>query len=106
MKADLTSLGTKYTGACKTLSSKLLVNKEDFSEQLQLVASVYGSDIEAPTLQTQLEILSANIIEKVTDIHDVIAYLQKQSSAEQQLLSQIITIMKLYYSNASNKCKQ
>ena len=29
------------------------VNK-NFSEQLQLVASVYGSDIDAPTLQTQL----------------------------------------------------
>ena len=33
--------------------------------------------------------------EKITNIHDVIAYLQKLSSAEQQLLSQIITIMKL-----------
>ena len=82
------------------------VNKEDLSEQLQLVASVYGSDIEAPTLQTQLEILSANITEKITNIHDFIAYLQKLSSAEQQLLSQIITIMKLINSNASNKCKQ
>ena len=82
------------------------VNKEDLSEQLQLVASVYGSDIEAPTLQTQQEILSANITEKIANIHDVIAYLQKLSSAEKKLLSQIITIMKLINSNASNKCKQ
>ena len=82
------------------------VNKEDLSEQLQLVASVYGSDIEAPTLQTQQEILSANITEKIANIHDVIAYLQKLSSAEKKLLNQIITIMKLINSNASNKFKQ
>ena len=82
------------------------VNKEDLSEQLQLVASVYGSDIEAPTWQTQLEILSANITEKISNIHDALAHVQKLSSAEQQLLSQIIIIMKLINSNASNKCKQ
>ena len=39
--------------------------------------------------------LSANVAEKITDIHDVIAYLGKLSSAEQQLLSETITIMKL-----------
>ena len=43
-------------------------NNEDFSEQLQLVTSLYGSDIEAPALQTQLQILSVNVAEKITDI--------------------------------------
>ena len=58
-------------------------NKEDYSEELKAVTSVYGSDIDAPTLQTQLQVLSANVSEKVTNVHDIIAYLRKLSSAEQ-----------------------
>ena len=52
---------------------------------VQLVASVYCSDIEAPTMQTQLGILSTNTAKKI-NIHDVIAYVQMLSSAEQELL--------------------
>ena len=56
---------------------------------------MYGSDIDAPTLQTQLQVLSANVSEKVTNVHDIIAYLQKLSSAEQRLLSAVIVVIKL-----------
>ena len=58
-------------------------NNEDFSEELQVVVSVYGSDIDAPTLQTQLQVLGASISEKVINIHDIVAYVRKLSSAEQ-----------------------
>ena len=70
-------------------------NKEDYSEELKAVTSVYGSDIDAPTLQTQLQVLSANVSEKVTNVHDIIAYLRKLSSAEQRLLSAVIVVIKL-----------
>ena len=56
---------------------------------------MYGSDIDAPTLQTQLQVLSANVSEKVTNVHDIIAYLRKLSSAEQRLLSAVIVVIKL-----------
>ena len=39
--------------------------------------------------------LGANITVKIANIHDVIAYLQKLSSAKQQLLSVVMTVMKL-----------
>ena len=71
------------------------VNKEDFNEQLQAVISVYGSDIDDPTLQMQLQGLGANVSEKVNNIHDVVAYLQKLSSTERHLLSVIVTVLKL-----------
>ena len=71
-------------------------NKEDYSEELKSVTSVYGSDIiDAPTLQAQLQILSANVSEKVTNVHDIIAYLWKLSSAEQRLLSAVIVVIKV-----------
>lgn len=56
---------------------------------------MYGSDIDAPTLQAQLQVLSANVSEKVTYVHDIIAYLWKLSSAEQRLLSAVIVVIKL-----------
>lgn len=71
------------------------VNKEDFSKYLQAVTRVYGLDIDAHTLQMQLQVLDTNISEKVTNIHDVIACLRRLSIAEQWLLSAVITIIKM-----------
>ena len=47
------------------------------------------------TLQMQLQILAANVTDKVSNIHEIIVCLRKLSSAEQQLLSAIVTVMKL-----------
>ena len=48
------------------------------------------------------------LTEKIVNIHDVIAYLQKLSSAKQQLLSVVMTVMKLILvlpeTNASSEC--
>ena len=49
-------------------------NKLDFSEQLASVIDTYGNDFDKPTLQMQLQILGANIPEKVTTIFGVRTY--------------------------------
>ena len=72
------------------------VNKEDFSEQLRHVAIVYGLDIEEYRAQTELEVLGASTTNnKITDIRDVISYLQNLSSGEQRLLVEVMTMVKL-----------
>ena len=43
----------------------------------------------------QLQILGANIPEKVTTIFDVRTYLQQMTPAERRLLSQVVLLMKL-----------
>ena len=46
-------------------------NKLDFSEELATVKDVYGTDLDESTLQVQLQILGANIPEKMITIFDV-----------------------------------
>ena len=50
-------------------------NKEEFSEELQVVVSVYDSNIDATTLQTQLQVFGAKVSEKITNIHYVVVYI-------------------------------
>ena len=72
------------------------VKREDFSKELKTVLDVYGSDLSASNLQTQLEILSSNIESGSTiDIVDVEKHLQQLTSAEKTLLSEVILVMKL-----------
>ena len=70
-------------------------NKLDFSEKLAAVVDVYGTDLDESALQMQLQILSANILEKITTIIDVRSYLQQITPAERSLLSQVVLLMKL-----------
>ena len=71
------------------------VKREDFSKELKTVLDVYGSDLSASNLQTQLEILSSNIESGSTiDIVDVEKHLQQLTSAK-TLLSEVILVMKL-----------
>ena len=60
MRTVSTSLVIELTSAWKILIVLKAANTEDFSEQLQAVMDVYGSNIDAPTLQMQLQILGAN----------------------------------------------
>ena len=52
-------------------------NKLDFSEELASVKDVYGTNLDESTLHVQLQILGANIPEKMITIFDVRSYLQK-----------------------------
>ena len=72
------------------------VKREAFSEELEAVLDVYGSDLNASNLQAQLEILTSNIESgKAMDIADVKKHLQQMTSAEKTLLSEVILVMKL-----------
>ena len=71
------------------------VKKENFIEELKAVLEVYGTDLNASDLKLQLEILSTNIADSVTDVVDIKNYLQQLSPAEKALLSQVILAMKL-----------
>ena len=70
-------------------------NKLDFSEELASVKDVYGTDLDESTLQVQLQILGANIPEKMITIFDVRSYLQQITPGERSLLSQVVLLMKL-----------
>ena len=70
-------------------------NKETFAEDLDYVASFYGSDIDKLLLETQLKTLGANISSKVTNIFDVRDYLLSMTSAERKLLNEVMIMMKL-----------
>ena len=83
------------------------VKKENFIEELKAVLEVYGTDLNASDLKLQLEILSTNIADSVTDVVDIKNYLQQLSPAEKALLSQVILVMKLIFvmpaTNASSE---
>lgn len=55
---------------------------EDFSEELKLASSTYGSDIHECNLQMRLQTLGATIPKKVLNIFDVRSYLQQLMVAE------------------------
>ena len=69
--------------------------KEDFSEELKLASSIYGSDIHECNLQIQLQMLATTIQEKVLTIFDIRNHLQQLSATERALLSEVVTLMKL-----------
>ena len=55
--------------------------KEDFSKELEFAIKIYGSDIHAPDLELQLQLLGDNMNEKATSIQDVKNFLLQLSSA-------------------------
>lgn len=59
------------------------VKKENFSEKLK---AVYGTDLNALDLKLQLDILSPNIADSVTNVVDIKKYLQQLSPTEKALL--------------------
>lgn len=72
--------------------------QEDFSEELQLAVSTYGSDIHTSNLQMQLETLGSTAHEKIVNIVDVRDYLKKLTPAERLLLNEVTIVMKLILS--------
>ena len=69
--------------------------KEDFSEELNLATSIYGSDMHESNLQMQLQTLGTTIQEKVLTIFDIRNHLQQLTAAERTLLNEVVTVMKL-----------
>ncbi len=59
------------------------------------VLEVYGTDFNASNLSTQLNILISTIPEDITDIVEVISYLQKLSPAERQLIHEVVLLANL-----------
>lgn len=74
------------------------VKREDFMKELEKVLDVYmyGSDLNASNLETQLEILGSNIeCGRTMDIVDIKKHLQQLNSKEKALLSEVILAIKL-----------
>jgi hypothetical protein len=69
--------------------------QEDFSEELKLAVTTYGSDIHESNLTMQLKTLGANFKEKSANILTIREFLQKLTPTERVLLSEITTVMKL-----------
>ena len=77
---------------------KLLENVakgKSYSQELDQVLDVYGTDLNASNLRAQLEILSSNLPDDVVDLAGVQEHLQGMSRAEKSLLSEVILVMKL-----------
>lgn len=71
------------------------VKKEDYSGELQRVVDTYGDDIHSSNLKAQLDILSHDFPDGVSNFFDIKAHLQQLTSAQKTLLSEVILLAKL-----------
>lgn len=71
------------------------VKKENYSNELQEVLRVYKHDFNASNLSTHLSILGSTIPQENYFISDIIKYLQKLSSAEKELMKEVMLLAKL-----------
>ena len=71
---------------------------------MRAVLDTHSSDLHEFNLKLQLEIFTTTVPDGIKDIIDLNKYLQDLTSAEKALLNEIITLMKLIFSYASNKC--
>ncbi len=71
-------------------------NGNNYSDELEYVTSVYGSDINGCNLDMQLKTLGNTIsIPEVLTIHAIVKHLTKLSTAEKTLLDQVVLVAKL-----------
>ena len=70
-------------------------NRKDFSTELKEVISVYGDDFNEMELSTQLEIFATNFHDKVTNIHDILKFLQGLSAGQRVFLKQVCFVARL-----------
>ena len=71
------------------------VKKEDYSNELEVVLKVYKDDFNASNLTTHLNILGTTISRENYSISDILTYLQKLSSAQKELMKEVIILAKL-----------
>ena len=80
------------------------IRKEDYSEELTKMAEVYGNDLNIPNLQTQLFVLASNVPQDVHDVHTLKKHLQRLSSAEKELICEVIRLMKIVLVMPATNC--
>ena len=73
----------------------LKATKEYFSEELKTVCTLYGSDLHASNLRSQLEILSNNFSSSSGDIVEVKNHIQQLTASERDLVKEVVLLMKL-----------
>ena len=83
-------------------------NRKDFSTELKEVVSVNGDDFNEMELSTQLEIFATNFHDKVTNIHDILKFLQGLSAGQRVFLKQVCFVARLILvmpaTNAASEC--
>lgn len=81
-------------------------NSSDYSDSLEYITSIYGSDINKCNLDIQLKTLGNTIptpeAKCESTITDVIKYLQNLSTTERNLLHQVVLVAKLLVMPATN----
>ena len=70
-------------------------NRKDFSTELKEVVSVYRNDFNEMELSTQLEIFATNLHDKVTNIRDILKFLQGLSAGQRVFLKQVCFVARL-----------
>ena len=71
------------------------IRKESYSDELKRILDVYVDDLNAPNFAAQLQILSTTAPEGISNIFDVISYLQSLSYAEKELIKEVCILAKL-----------
>ena len=71
---------------------------ENVEKELTAVTSFYGSDLNATQLKVQLSLLQGKLPSSC-NLKDAVSYLRTFSSAEQQVLSQVIKVVRLILVN-------
>ena len=77
------------------------MSNEDFTEELEFVTSFYSEDINATTLNIQLDTLAAQITLEEPNLLELINYMKKLSSSQHQMFSEVVTLMKIVLVNPS-----
>ena len=96
IQARFNQPGYKMYGCIEALLHKAC-HKEDYSEELKQVLQVYNTDLSESSLQTHLSIFSSNMsnCDRVSNIMDIIKYIQQLTGAEWELIGDVIILTKL-----------
>ena len=74
-------------------------NGEDYNDELEFITNFYGDDLDRATLKAQLVIFSTTMMERKCDrkyaLSDIITYFKECTPANQTLLSEVCTLMRL-----------
>ena len=74
------------------------IGKESYSDELKRILDVYVDDLNAPNLAAQLQILSTTAPEGISNIFDVISYLQSYPMQRRSSLRKCVFWLSLLYS--------
>ena len=77
------------------------ISNGDLTEEFEFVTSFYSGDINATALNTQLDILAAQITIEESNSLEVKSYMKKLTSSQHQLYSEVVTLLKIVLVNPS-----